>query len=62
MTKINKSNIKKLTMEAIETENKNNTKILNEMLENKIDYLISILDNNEIFYFLTFHLIFLYYF
>jgi len=50
MTKINKSNIKKLTMEDIETENKNNTKILNEMLENKIDYLISILDNNEIFF------------
>jgi len=42
MTKINKSNI--------ETEIKNNTKILSEMLENKIDYLISILDNNEIFF------------
>ena len=42
MTKINKSNI--------ETEIKNNTKILSEMLENKIDYLISILDSNEIFF------------
>jgi len=42
--------IKKITMEDIETEIKNNTKILNEMLENKIDYLISILDSNEIFF------------